>query len=232
MKEKAMRKFLACLIVGSLLMIVPSFSLAQEAEVIKLPPAQMEGGMPLMQALKLRQSTRGNFGPEVKLTMQVLSNLLWAADGVNRPGGQRTAPSAVDWQNSDIYLATADGVFVYDPINNGLKVVTKEDVRAKAGLEGSGQMIQEFAKTAPLSLVYVGNMAKTKAMKYQGQDVGIPWTYTGAGAIAQNVYLYCASEGLACILRAMLDEVQVAKAFKLGPDQKVLLTQTIAQFKK
>ena len=114
-------------------MIVPSFSLAQEAEVIKLPPAQMEGGMPLMQALKLRQSTRGNFGPEVKLSMQVLSNLLWAADGVNRPGGHRTAPSAVDWQNIDIYLATADGVFVYDPINNALKVVTKEDVRANGG---------------------------------------------------------------------------------------------------
>ena len=227
-----MRRILACLIVGSLLMMVPSFSLAQEAEVIKLPPPQTEGGKPLMQALKLRQSTRGNFGPEEKLSMQVLSNLLWAADGVNRPGGHRTAPSAVDWQNIDIYIATADGVFIYDAINNALKVVTKEDVRATAGLEGSGQMKQEFAKTAPLSLVYVGNMAKTKGMKYGGQDVGPTWTYTGAGAIAQNVYLFCASEGLACILRAMLDEVQVAKTFKLGPDQKVLLTQTIAQFKK
>jgi len=227
-----MRKILACLIVGSLLMIVPSFSLAQGPEVIKLPPPKMEGGMPLMNALKLRQSTRGNFGPEEKLSMQVLSNLLWAADGVNRTGGHRTAPSAVDWQNIDIYLATADGAFVYDAINHALKVITKEDVRATAGLEGSGQMKQEFAKTAPLSLVYVGNMAKTKGMNYGGQEVGIPWTYTGAGAIAQNVYLFCASEGLACILRAMLDEAQVTKTFKLGPDQKVLLTQTIAQFKK
>lgn len=227
-----MRRFLACLMMSSLLMIVPSFSLAQEAEVIKLPPAQMEGGMPLMQALKLRQSTRGNFGPEVKLSMQVLSNLLWAADGVNRPGGHRTAPSAVDWQNIDIYLFTADGIFLYDAVNHALKVFSKEDARATSGLEGGGQMKQEFAKTAPLSLVFVGNMAKTKTMKYGGQDVGIPWTYTGAGAIAQNVYLFCASEGLACILRAMLDEVQVAKTLKLGPDQKVLLTQTIAQFKK
>lgn len=227
-----MRRFLACLMMSSLLMIVPSFSMAQEAEVIKLPPAQMEGGIPLMNALKLRQSTRGNFGPETKLSMQVLSNLLWAADGVNRTGGHRTAPSAVDWQNIDIYLLTADGVFIYDAINHALKVVSKEDARATAGLEGAGQMKQEFAKTAPLSLVFVGNMAKTKGMKYGGQDVGIPWTYTGAGAIAQNVYLFCASEGLACILRAMLDEVQVAKTLKLGPDQKVLLTQTVAQFKK
>ncbi len=227
-----MRRVLACLIVVSFLMIIPSFSRAQEAEVIKLPPAQMEGGMPLMNALKLRQSTRGNFGPEAKLSMQVLSNLLWAADGVNRPGGHRTAPSAVDWQNIDIYVATADGAFVYDAINHSLKVITKTDVRATAGLDGAGQMKQEFAKTAPLSLVYVANMAKTKGMKWQGQDVGLAWTYTGAGTIAQNVYLFCASEGLACILRAMLDEVQVAKTFNLGPDQKVLLTQTIAQFKK
>jgi hypothetical protein len=205
-----MSKILACLIVGSLLMMVPSVSLAQNAEVIKLPPPQMEGGMPVMNALKLRQSTRGGFGPEVKLSMQVLSNLLWAADGVNRPGGHRTAPSAVDWQNIEIYLTTADGVFIYDAANHALKVVTKEDVRATAGLDGSGAMKQE----------------------YQGQDVGIPWTYAGAGAIAQNVYLFCASEGLACILRAMLDEVQVAKTLKLGPDQKVLLTSTIAQFKK
>ena len=228
-----MRTFIAaCLALSLILLVVPSYSPAQDAEVIKLPPPATEGGMPLMNALKLRQSTRGNFGPEVKLSMQVLSNLLWAADGVNRPGGHRTAPSAVDWQNIDIYLFTADGVFVYDAVNNALKVIDKEDRRATAGLEGAGQMKQEFAKTAPLSLVYVANMAKTKAMKYQGEDVGIPWTYTGAGAIAQNVYLFCASEGLACIVRAMLDQAQVAKTLKLGPDQKVMLTSTIAQFQK
>jgi len=164
--------------------------------------------------------------------MQVLSNLLWAADGVNRPGGHRTAPSAVDWQNIEIYVFTADGVFFYDAVGHALKVIAKEDARATAGLDGAGQMKQEFAKTAPLSLVYVGNMAKTKGMNYGGQDVGIPWTYTGAGAIAENVYLFCASENLACILRAMLDQDKVAKTLKLGPDQKVLLTQTIAQFKK
>jgi SagB-type dehydrogenase family enzyme len=227
-----MRKFLALLMVGSLLTMLPGVALAQEGEVIKLEAPNKDIGMPLMKALSLRQSTRGNFGPEEKLPMQVLSNLLWAADGVNRSGGHRTAPSAVDWQNIDIYLFTADGVFLYDALSHALKVIAKEDMRATSGLEGSGQMKQEFAKTAPLSLVYVGNMAKTKGMKYGGQDVGLPWTYTGAGAIAQNVYLFCASERLACILRAMLDEVQVAKALKLGPDQKVLLTQTIAQFKK
>jgi SagB-type dehydrogenase family enzyme len=222
-----MRKILACLIVGSLLTLVPCVSWAQDAEVIKLPPPKMEGGMPLMNALKLRQSTRGNFGPEVKLSMQVLSNLLWAADGVNRPGGHRTAPSAVDWQNIEIYLTTADGVFIYDAVNHALKVVTKEDVRATAGLDGSGAMRQEFAKTAPLSLVYVADMAKTKAMKYQGQDVGIPWTYAGAGAIAQNVYLFCASEGLATGARAMVDRNALGEKLKLRPDQLIVLAQSV-----
>jgi nitroreductase len=227
-----MRRIFAGLMVVSLLTMVPSMPSAQEAEVIKLPPPQKDGGKPLMQALNLRQSTRGNFGPEEKLSMQVLANLLWAADGVNRPGGHRTAPSAVDWQNIEIYLTTADGVFIYDAINHALKVVTKEDVRATAGLDGSGQMRQDFVKTAPLNLVYVADMSKTKGMKFGGIDVGIPWSYTGAGAIAQNVYLFCASEGLACILRAMLDEAQVSKTLKLRPDQKVILTQTVAQFKK
>lgn len=227
-----MKKFLAGLVAVSFLLVFPTLSAAQGGEVIKLPPAQTDGGKPLMQALKLRQSTRGDFGPAEKLPMQVLSNLLWAADGVNRPGGHRTAPSAVDWQNVEIYCTTADGVFIYDAVSHALKVVSREDVRATAGLDGSGPMKQDFVKTAPLNLIYVADMSKTKGMKWQGQDVGLPWVYAGTGAIAQNVYLFCASEGLACILRAMLDEAQVAKTLKLGPEKKVVLTQTVAQFKK
>jgi hypothetical protein len=222
-----MRKIFACLIVGSLLMMVPSVSLAQNAEVIKLPPPQMEGGMPLMKALKLRQSTRGNFGPEVKLSMQVLSNLLWAADGVNRPGGHRTAPSAVDWQNIDIYVTTSDGLFLYDAIKHELKVLGKEDVRAVAGQ-------QDFVKTAPLNLIYIADMAKAKGFGGQGgiMDTAETWSFAGTGCIAQNVYLFCASEGLACIVRAMVDKDAIAKTLKLRPDQKVMLAQTVAQFKK
>jgi len=216
----------------------PLVSFSQDAKpagkVIQLPPPQTAGGMPLMQALKARKSTRGGFGPEEKLSMQVLSNLLWAADGVNRPdGNHRTAPSAVDWQNIDIYAATADGVFLYDAVKNTLKVIVEQDVRATCGLEGAaGPMKQDFAKTAPVSLVYVANLAKTKTMNYGGENVGLWWSAVGAGAIAQNVYLYCASENLACILRAMVDAAKIAEVFKLGPDQKVMLTSTIAQFKK
>ena len=228
------RTIVACLCLGLLLILSPRFSASQETDVIKLPAPQMDGGKPLMQALKLRQSTRGNFGPEEKLSMQTLSNLLWAADGVNRAGGHRTAPSAADWQNIQIYVATADGLFLYDVPQHALKVITKQDVRAISGLEGpaTGPMKQDFAKTAPVSLVYVADMAKTKGMKWNGEDAGTVWSYTNAGAIAENVYLFCASEGLACILRAMVDAAKITEVFKLRPDQKVLLTSTIAQFKK
>ena len=212
----------------------PRFSASQDTNVIKLPSPQMDGGKPLMQALKLRQSTRGNFGPEEKLSMQTLSNLLWAANGVNRPDGHRTAPTAAGWNNIDIYVTTADGLFLYDAPQHVLKVISKEDVRAISGLEGpaGGGMKQDFAKTAPVSLIYVADMAKTKGMKYSGEDVGPLWSYANAGTIAQNVYLFCASEGLACIVRAMIDPAKISQVFKLRPDQKALLTSTIAQFKK
>jgi hypothetical protein len=237
------RAIVGCLCLGLFFFLAsPQFSISQEAkskpafggEVIKLPPPQTDGGKPLMQALKLRQSTRGNFGPEEKLSMQVLSNLLWAADGVNRPDGKRTAPSAVDWQNVDIYVATADGVFLYDAPQQVLKVILKKDVRATSGLEGpaAGPMKQDFAKTAPVSLVYVADMAKTKGMKWQGEDAGVLWSYANVGSIAQNVYLFCASEGLACIFRAMIDSAKIAQTFELRPDQKVLFSSTIGQFKK
>ena len=215
----------ASLTLGLLLLTVPSYSLAQDAEVIKLLPPQTEGGKPLMQALKLRQSTRGGFGPEVKLSMQVLSNLLWAADGVNRPGGHRTAPSAADWQNIDIYVTTADGLFLYDALKQELKVLGKEDVRAIAGQ-------QDFVKTAPLNLIYVADMARATFQGKPMKESEEPWSFANVGTIAQNVYLFCASEGLACIVRAMIDRDAASKVLKLRPTQKVILAQTVAQFKK
>jgi len=230
-----MKKFVfAGLIAGLVLLINPVFSPAQDGEVIKLPAPQTSGGKPLMEALKLRQSSRGDFGPAVNLTQQQLSNLLWAANGVNREKGNfRTAPTAAAWNNIDIYVTTSDGLFVYDAVAHALRVVKKEDVRATSGLEGpaGGMMRQDFAKTAPCSLIYVADIEKTGGMKWEGEDVGATWSYANAAAIAQNVYLYCASEGFACILRAMIDPSQIAKSFNLRPGQKAILTTTIGQFK-
>jgi nitroreductase len=221
------KALMAGLIFSLVLFVSPAPGAAQGSDVIKLPPPQTDGGKPLMQALKLRQSTRGNFGPDVKLSMQVLSNLLWAADGMNRPDGHRTAPSAVDWQNIDIYVTTADGLFLYDAPKHELKVLGKQDVRAVAGQ-------QDFVKTAPLNLIYVADMAKAKGFGGKGEIMpqAETWSFAGVGAISQNVYLFCASEGLACIVRAMVDAKAIAEMLKLPPDQKVILAQTVAHFKK
>ena len=217
-----MKKIVILFVIGLFFLVTADFTLAEE-EVIKLPAPQTEGGMPLMQALKLRRSTRGNFGPGTKLSMQQLSNLLWAANGVNREGGYRTAPSALNWKNIDIYVTTADGLFLYDAEKNELKVLGKEDIRAVSGM-------QDFVKDAPLNLIYVADYANAS---FGGRtDNAEIWSYAGTGFIAQNVYLFCASEGLACIVRAAADEGLIRKTLHLRPEQHFMLAQTIAHFKE
>ncbi len=194
---------------------------AQESEIIKLPAPQMTGGKPLLDCLKARQSAR-DFGSE-KLSPQVLSNLLWAAFGINRPeSGKRTAPSAVNWQDIDLYAATADGLFLYLPKEHALKRVLAEDVRAATGS-------QDFVKTAPLNLVYVSDYSKIP----RGTDEDKRF-HSGAhtGFISQNVYLYCASEGLSTVVRGLVDRETAAKAMQLRPEQRITLAQTVGYPKK
>jgi len=173
-----------------------------------------------MQALKDRHSTR-EFSSQ-KLSPQVLSNLLWAAFGVNRPDGKRTAPSAMNWQEIDIYVATQDGLYVYDAKSNALNPVLVQDVRGATGQQG-------FVKDAALDLVYVADLGKTG--RASGDDQTL---YTGAdtGFIAQNVYLFCASEGLAVVVRGSVDRPALAKLMKLRPNQKIMLAQTVGYPKK
>jgi SagB-type dehydrogenase family enzyme len=181
----------------------------------------MDGGRPLMQVLKARSSSR-EFRSE-KLPEQVLSNLLWAAFGVNRPeSGKRTAPSAKNWQEIDIYVAAAEGLYVYDAKAHILKPVLAGDIRALTGT-------QSYVKEAPVNLVYVADLAKTGDAGREEKDL-----YTGAdtGFIAQNVYLYCASEGLAAVVRGSIDRPALAKAMRLRPDQKITLAQTVGYPKK
>jgi SagB-type dehydrogenase family enzyme len=204
-----------------ILLAVPTLSLAQELKPVSLPSPQTEGGKPLMQALKDRHTTR-EFSSE-RLSPQVLSNLLWAAFGINRPDtGKRTAPSAMNWQEIDIYVATADGLYVYDAKGNKLDPVLADDVRGATGM-------QPFVKDAPLDLVYVADLAKTG--KSSAEDKNF-YTAADAGFIAQNVYLFCASEGLAVVVRGNVDRAALAKAMKLRPDQKILLGQTVGYPKK
>lgn len=206
-------------------MINASFTMAAENEVIKLPDPQTEGGMPLMKALSLRKSTRGNFGPDTKLSMQQMSNMLWAACGVNRSGNYRTSPSAANWNNIDIYVTTADGLYLYDPIKHTLKVLGKEDIRAVSGQ-------QPFVTKAPVNLIYVADYKKASFGGGEQAPTAETWSYANTGFIAQNVYLWSASEDLACIVRAMADKDAIKIALKLRPEQHFMLAQTIAHFKK
>jgi len=205
----------------ALIFVMSAVTFAQELAAIKLPAPQMEGGMPLMQALKERQTIR-DYTAE-KLSPQILSNLLWAAFGINRPDiGKRTAPSAVNWQEIDIYVFLQEGTYLYDAKANELKPVLAGDNR---GATGS----QPFVAGAPLNLVFVADYTR------MGKSDEANKTFYSAcdtGFISQNVYLYCASAGLGTVVRGYVDKEAVAKLLKLPPEQKVTLAQTVGYPKK
>ena len=199
-----------------LLLLWPSLIFAESFKTIELPAPRTDGGTSLMQVLKNRTSSR-DFSSE-KLPMQVLSDLLWAACGINRPdSGKRTAPSARNWQEIDVYVATEAALYRYDPQNHLLVTILKEDIRADTGK-------QEFVKTAPVNLVYVADFSKISA--HDPADK-IFYSATDTGFISQNVYLYCASAGLATVVRGYVDKPALEKKMGLRPDQKVILSQTV-----
>jgi len=190
--------------------------LAADAPKITLPKPVTDGGKPLMQVLKERHTSR-EFKSDA-LPLSELSNLLWAGFGINREDGHRTAPSAMNMQEIDIYVFTVDGVFLYDAKANELKPVLSGDHRATAGK-------QDFVATAPLSLVYVADQAKMSKTSNDADKTF--YSAADCGFIAENVYLFCASEGLNCVVRGFVDHDAVAKLLSLRPDQKVLLGQTV-----
>jgi len=188
----------------------------EETKAIKLPPPQTEGGKPLMEALKNRRSDRLFSGKE--LPLQMLSDLLWAANGINRPdSGRRTAPTAKNMQEIDVYAAKVDGLYLYDAAANSLVMALPEDIRKATGG-------QPFVGTAPVELIFVADMDKMAGMPADAADF---YAATDTGFVSQNVYLYCASAGLATVVRGWVDKPALAKAMKLRPSQKVILAQTV-----
>lgn len=183
---------------------------------IRLPAPIMVGGMPLMQALAARQSQR-EFQVAV-LPHQSLSDLLWAAGGVNRAElGGRTAPSAMNAQEVEVYAALATGLYRYEPTAHVLHLVAAADVRRVTGY-------QDFVDTAPLDLVYVADHGRMKMIPASHRE---SYASIAAGAMAQNVYLYCASAGLATVMRAWFDRAALGQSMGLDADQQILLTQTV-----
>jgi len=208
-------------LVLALLLVCPNPFYPQELKEIKLPAPQMDGGRPLMQVLKDRHSSR-EFSTD-ELPLQVLSNLLWAGFGINRPdSGKRTAPSAVNWQNIDIYVALSKGLFLYDAKENMLRPVLAEDVRAATGT-------QTFVKDVPLNLVYVADFSRIPRAT---EEIKNFYSAAHTGFISQNIYLYCASEGLATVVRGLIDREAMAEMMKLRPEQKVMLAQSVGYPKK
>lgn len=175
---------------------------AQNTKEIKLPAPKQTGGMPLMEALANRQSSREFSSKE--LTNQQLSDLLWAMWGINRTGGQRTAPSARNFQEMELFVVKTDGVFKYNAQKNSLELVKAGDNRKIAGM-------QDFAQNAPLNILLIANTAKIGNDEIQNQLTAS----IDAGFIAQNAYLYCASEKLNCVVRMMIDKDEIRKVLGL-----------------
>ena len=213
--------FLSAALVLAFLPICTALTFAEELKPIQLLKPQVDKGRPLMQVLKDRSSSR-SFSKE-KLPIQVLSNLLWAAFGVNRTDtGKRTAPSAMNRQEIDIYVATADGLYLYDAKGHVLNPILSEDIRAMTGT-------QEYVKDAAINLVYVADYSKMGTSTKEDKDI---YSAADTGFISENVYLYCASEGLATVVRGSIDRQALAKVMKLRPDQKVILAQSVGYPKK
>lgn len=199
-----------------LLLALPVFVYAQELKPVKLPEPKMQGGMPLMQALKERKSTR-EFSSRA-LPIEIISDMFWAAAGINRPeSALRTSPTAHNMQEIDIYLAKADGLYLYDAKSNMLMPVVLGDIRVLTGG-------QPFVKDAPVNLIYVADLSKMSGLSPQEADF---YAAADTGFISQNVYLYCASSGLATVVRGWMDKPALAKAMKLRANQKIILAQSV-----
>jgi len=188
---------------------------AAEAKIVKLPPAKTSGGVPLMQALTLRRSTREY--ADRPLPLQLLSDLLWAAFGINRSSGDRTAPYWRHIMVIDIYAAMADGVWYYDPKAHALQQHLAADIRAQTGL-------QDFVANAPLNLVYVARGERMRDVSPADRRL---YASVDTGFIGQNVYLFCASEGLATVFRGAVDYKKLAAAMHFDAEQFVTFAQTV-----
>jgi nitroreductase len=199
---------------SAILAAAPSLA-AADSTVLELPPPRTEGGKPLIQTLKLRRSIREY--SDRPLPAQVLSDLLWTAFGINRPSGDRTAPYWRHIMVIDVYAAMADGVWLYEPKRHVLQPHLRADIRAQTGL-------QDFVANAPLNLVYVAHGERMQDISANDRRL---YASVDTGFIGQNVYLFCASEGLATVFRGAVDYDKLNRTMQLETDQFVTFAQTV-----
>ncbi|MDR3133739.1 MAG: SagB/ThcOx family dehydrogenase [Prevotellaceae bacterium] len=198
--------------IATLMLLFVSGALA--AQDIALPKPQTAGGKPLMEALNARRTGRSFSAQE--LTQKQLSDLLWAANGVNRPDGKRTAPSAGDSREIDIYVFLKTGVYFFDADAHKLIQKSKTDERKNVGM-------QPFVEIAPVVLVYVGNFDKIARFDKESQNF---YSATDVGYVSQNVYLYAAAEGLTTVALGMIKKDELTALLKIK-NGKPLLAQPV-----
>jgi nitroreductase len=217
MKPKSLSLFLMSI----LLLASPGVTMSEDLKPVPLMHFQLYSGRPLMQVLKERKSAR-EFSAR-KLPKRVLSNLLWAANGINRSDtGGHTAPSAMNQHEIDIYVATAEGLYLFDAKGHQLLPVLKQDVR---GLTGQ----QAYVQDAPVNLIFVADLARMIRTPAEERDL---YAAADTGFISQNIYLYSASEGLATVVRGSIDRAALANIMKLRPEQRIMLAQSVGYPKK
>jgi nitroreductase len=200
-------KFFLLVLMPALLLAGPGATIAEDLKPIPLMQFQSDTGRPLMHVLKERKSSRA-FSSR-KLPRRVLSNLLWAANGINRPAsGGRTAPSAMNQQ--------------FDAKARQLRPVLNQDIRAMTGQ-------QAYIQDAPVNLIFVADFTRMTRAPAEERDL---YAAADTGFISQNIYLYCASEGLATVVRGGIDRTALANVMKLKPEQRIMLAQSVGYPKK
>lgn len=192
-----------------------------ELKVIKLNTPNKKGGAPLMKVFNDRHSER-EFARDM-LKAQDLSDLLWATNGINRPDGKRTAPSAKNVQDVDVFVITQEGAYLYDAKAHTLNPITKGDFR---DLVAGGQ---DFVKTAPVSILLASELsrlgdASAERTKLMGAvDVGI---------VNQNINIACEGLGLVTVPRATMNHVELKKVLKLTDTHLLLMNNPVGYPKK
>ena len=186
-----------------------------------LPKPIMTGGKPFMLTLHDRHTTR-DFS-EKELNPQIISNLLWAANGINRPqNGGRTAPSAMNKQEIDVYVALKSGVYLFEAKNHKLNKVIDEDIRSFVGE-------QKFHKVAPISLILVADYNKTK--NKDTDSINKSCSPMNAAYVSENIYLFCSSENLATVAVGWLHYDLLHQKLKLSKNQEVMLAHPVGYMK-
>jgi nitroreductase len=202
------------ILAGAATAAVPAEAAPPPRPIALLPP-RSAGGKPLLEALKSRHSTREY--SDQRLPAQILSDLLWAAFGVNRPNGDRTAPYWRHIMVIDVYAAMSDGVWLYEPKAHSLIPHLRTDIRSQTGT-------QDFVASAPLNLIYVAHGERMQDITVEERRL---YASVDSAFIGQNVYLFCASEDLATVFRGAVDTAKLGHTLGLADQQFITFAQTV-----